>query len=162
MDKLTYEDFIETGTIRKLSEVEKNAYVSFHEKIWKEDLETAKQLVEKSPRWSIIAGYYAMHDLAKLFLAKKFNLKISGKFDHAATIEALKRFLKNKDAIKKFEDALEAVPVELLPEYLELGKRERAKSQYYTRRFKEIDIKNAIEFLKEVVEPFVKTLEGLL
>jgi hypothetical protein len=115
MEKMKYEDFVKLGTVRKLPEIEKKTYISFHEKAWKEDLETARNLVEKSPKWSVIAGYYAMHNLTKLFLAKKFNLKISGKFVHAATIEALRKFLKDKTLVKKLECALDEVSLNELP-----------------------------------------------
>ena len=78
--KLKYEDFLRMGVIRRLPEVEREKYLSFHERLWKEDFRTCRLLINKSPRWSIISGYYAMHDLAKYLLAKKFNIKISGKF----------------------------------------------------------------------------------
>ena len=162
MEKMKYEDFVKIGTIRKLPEIEKKAYILFHEKVWKEDLETARELLEKSPKWCVIAGHYAMHNLAKLFLAKKFNLKISGKFVHAATIEAIRKFLKDKTITQKFEESLDVIPLEEVPEFLESGKRERARSQYYYGRLKEITINNAREFLKEIVEPFIKTLVKLL
>ena len=64
--------------------------------------------------------------------------------------------------IKKFETAMNLVPFEDLPELLEFGRRERSKSQYYAGRLKEITIKEAKEFLKEIVEPFVKILKGML
>ena len=77
MDKLTYEDFVKLKTIKKLPETEKKVYISFHEKTWEEDLDTARR-------------------------------------------------------------------------------------QYYAGRLKEITTKEAKKFLKEIVEPFVKILEGML
>jgi len=160
--ELSYEDFVKTKTIRKLPEIEKRAYLTFHEKIWKEDFETGKSLIKISPRWAVIAGYYSMHNLAKLFLAKKFNIKISGKFVHAATIEAIRNFLRKKQIVQKLEKACELIPIEELPEFLKVGKKERTKSQYYAGRLIEITTKEAEEFFNEIVEPFVKMIEGLL
>jgi hypothetical protein len=73
--RLTYEDFEEIGTITKLPEVEREDYIKRHENFWKEDLKVAEKLLEISPRWALVAGYYAMHDFAKLFLAKKVQHK---------------------------------------------------------------------------------------
>jgi len=162
MDKLSYEEFVRMKTIRKLPEIEKKTYLSFHERVWKEDFEIGKSLIGKSPRWAVIAGYYTMHNLAKFFLAKKFDVKISGKFVHAATIEAMKNFLKKKEIIEKLEKAIEFVPMEELPEFLEVGRKERAKSQYYAGKLTEITMKKAEEFFKDIVEPFVETLQRLL
>ncbi len=160
--KLSYEDFVRIGTIRRLPEVEKKRYLEFHERIWKEDYEVGKSLIKISPRWAIVAGYYAMHNLSKFFLARSFGIKISGKFVHAATVEALKKFLKNKNVIKKLEKAIKFVPIEKLPEFLEIGRRERTKSQYYAGMLVKISSKKAEEFFKEIVEPFVKCIEELL
>jgi hypothetical protein len=49
-----------------------------------------------------------------------------------------------------------------LPEFLKVGKKERTKSQYYAGRLVEITAKDAEEFFEEIVEPFVKMIEGLL
>ena len=160
--KLDFEDFLKMKVIKKIPETERKSYLSFHEKIWKEDCNTSKFLIKRSPRWAVIAGYYAMHNLAKYFLAKKFNLKISGKFVHAATIEALRKFLKEEDIVHRLEKAKKFLPLEELPEFLELGRRERAKSQYYIGRPIRISIKEAKWFFSEIVEPFIKSMVKLL
>jgi len=67
------------------------------------------------------------------FSCKKFNIKISGSFAHVATIEALKKFLK-EEVIDKF------------------ARRERSKSQYYSRESKEIDKKFVRSFIDEIVK----------
>ena len=56
---------------------ERDKWLNFHKKAYKDDLEAAKLLLLKHPRWSIIADYYAMHDLAKYYLGKTHNIKIS-------------------------------------------------------------------------------------
>ena len=51
-----------------LGEKEREDWIWFHENAYKEDLKLTEELMLKSPRWSIVAGYYAMHDLTKLYL----------------------------------------------------------------------------------------------
>ena len=157
--RLKYEDFVEIGTIRILPEIEKEEYIKFHEKLWKEDYETCKELIDKSPRWSIISGYYAMHNLAKLFLAKKFRIKISGKFVHAATIEALRKYLKEKDTLERLEKGKEELALEEISDTIEYAKRERAKSQYYSKIRVQINKNQARYFFENIVKPFVESLK---
>jgi len=154
--RLKYEDFVEIGTIRILPEIEKEDYIKFH---WKEDYETCKELIDKSPRWSIISGYYAMHNLAKLFLAKKFRIKISGKFVHAATIEALRKYLKEKDTLERLEKGKEELALEEISDIIEYAKRERAKFQYYSKIRVQINKNRARYFFENIVKPFVESLK---
>jgi hypothetical protein len=157
--RLTYEDFEKIGTISRLPEIEKEDYIKRHENFWKEDLEVAEKLVEISPRWALVAGYYAMHDFAKLFLAKKFNIKISGAFVHIATIEALKKFVE-EEVVNKMNRAFEEVSV--LPEFLEFARRERSKSQYYSKGYRNIDKNFVKTFLQQIVKPFIKKLKEMM
>jgi len=158
-EKLTYEDLIKKKVITKLPEVEKEDYIKRHEIFWKEDLEVAEKLTEMSPRWSLVAGYYAMHDFAKLFLAKKFDIKISGAFVHIATVEALRKFVEEEIANKMYK-AFEDVSV--LPEFLEFARRERSKSQYYSKKFSEVDKVFVQNFIQEIVKPFIEKLRSML
>jgi hypothetical protein len=122
-------------------------------------LEVAEKLVELSPRWALVAGYYAMHDFAKLFLAKKFNIKTSGAFVHIATIEALKKFVREgiaENISKAFEE------VSVLPEFLEFARKERSKSKYYSKSYRNIDKNFVKTFLKEIVKPFIEKLEEMM
>ncbi len=159
MDKLTYEELVKLGSIRKLGELEKKDYIKFYKDSWKEDLAVAETLVEKSPKWSIISGYYAMHDLAKLFLATK-GIKVSGKFVHVAVIEALRSVIEKEESIKLMEDAFEKV--KFLPEFLEFARAERSKAQYYSKRLKTFSVREAREFLDDIVKPFIKNLKELI
>jgi len=83
------------------------------------------------------------------FLAKRFNIKISGSFAHVATVEALKNFLK-EEIIDKFERVSEGILA--LPEFLEFARRERSRSQYYSREFREIDKKFVRSFIDEIAK----------
>jgi len=158
--KLNYKDFVNLGVIRKMGELEKKDYISFYDNAWKDDLEVSESLVNKSPKWSIISGYYAMHDVVKLFLAKNYGVKKSGKFVHAATIEALKYFLKKQKPVELIEKAFNKVS--FLPEFLEFGRKERSKAQYYSLKRKKTSVKEAKEFLEDIVKPFIKTIKRLM
>ncbi len=71
--------------ISRISELELGRYVNFFESSYKDNLEHSKKNILEFPRWSIISGYYAMHDITKLFIAKKFRIKIDFEV-HATTI----------------------------------------------------------------------------
>ncbi|RLJ04538.1 MAG: hypothetical protein DRP14_03175 [Candidatus Aenigmatarchaeota archaeon] len=153
--------------VMKLNEVERELWIKFHEKAYKEDLALAKEIAEKYPRWSIIAGYYAMHDLAKLYLGKVYNIKISGQNIHRQTIDELKKVIKdkNKELISLLETAereVKELGIDSVPYLLILGKKERGKAQYYSSS-QSIDYsKKAKWFLNEVVRLFVKIVEDLI
>ena len=119
--------------VMKLNEVERELWIKFHEKAYKEDLALAKEIAEKYPRWSIIAGYYAMHDLAKLYLSKVYNIKISGQNIHRQTIDELKKVIKdkNKELISLLETAereVKELGIDSVPYLLILGKKRKRKS----------------------------------
>jgi len=64
------------GKIIRISELELGRYINFFEGSYKDNFEHSKANISSFPRWSIISGYYSMHDITKLLLAKKFRLKI--------------------------------------------------------------------------------------
>jgi hypothetical protein len=102
--RLTYEDFEKIGTITRLPEVEKEDYMKRHEIFLERGLRSRRKTDRN-------------------FLAKKFNIKISGAFVHIATIETLKKFVKEEIA-EKMNKAFEEVSI--LPEFLEFA-REKIK-----------------------------------
>lgn len=158
-------EFLSDGIITKLVETEKKDYISFFSTTYKDNLKAAYDNLEKHPRWAIVAGYYAMHDLAKLFLAKKFGLKINKRV-HTAVIIALKELLKEKESSERvitFLEKAEEIFNTSIVRYLEKGKREREKVQYYTGKFDFNLLKtNASYFLHNIAEPFIKIMEGLI
>ncbi len=157
--KLNYEYLVKIGTIKKLPEVEKHKYIEFHDKLWKDDIKVAEKLVNENPRWSIIAGYYAMHNISKMILALKFNIKISGKYVHAAVIESLKKYFREHNLADKLKNAAMNMTLDEIPELLEIARRERSKAQYYSNRNTEISSKKAKEFLNEIVYPFIEVVK---
>lgn len=152
-----------------LSPIERQMWMAFHETAYKEDLLLAEKLTNEHPRWVIIIGYYAMHDIAKLYLGKVHNIKITPPDIHKKTIDELRKVLIENEEKRKILSLLEQAEKELLrlgidaiPDLLEVGKTERGKAQYYSREFKRIDYSNkAQSFLNNIVKTFVKIMEGL-
>lgn len=158
-----------------LPATEKENYLSFHKIAFEEDLKHAEKNAFDFPRWSIISAYYGMHDLTKLFLAAKFNIKISSPDIHVKTIEALEYFISGKDLknkllqmLKQAKDAYfnaERLKERTLPLLLKRGKQERGKAQYYSQDYTEKDNVNAqkaMYFLKTIVNPYVEILKGMI
>jgi hypothetical protein len=159
----------------KLPATEQENYVSFHEHAYEEDLKHAEYNSIKFPRWSIISGYYAMHDITKLFLAKKFNIKITSPDIHAKTILAVEEIITDKKLKEKLVGLLqeakttyyniERLKEKSLPLLLKKGKQERGKAQYYTQDYtdkKNINAQKTTYFIEEIVRPYIKLIRGLL
>jgi hypothetical protein len=83
---VTLNDFREKGSVKDLLPNEREDYFKYLNFTYIDNLKASDFNILKFPRWSIISGYYAMHDIAKLFLGKKYNLKLSFPNVHAATI----------------------------------------------------------------------------
>lgn len=172
--KSIFFELVKAKAIVKLTDIEREDYLRFFKSTYKDNLETAIDNLRKHPRWSIIAGYYAMHDMAKLFLAKQYSLKIVDRV-HFATIIALSNLLKeNEQQISKaiallkqakeiFDENIMGIKPTELVSYLRKGKIEREKAQYYHPKIdlKEISEK-ALYFLDNVVKPFIKLMEKLI
>ena len=160
---------------RELPATERENYLIFHQEAYKEDLSHAEETLLKFPRWSIISGYYAMHDLTKYFLAQKLNIKVSSPDIHAKTIEVLEHFIKDKELreklvllLKEAKNAyfdIERLKEKVVPLMLKQAKKERGKSQYYTEDFtkeRTVNAQRATYFLDNFVRPYVKLIEGLM
>ena len=155
------EILMEEGKIEKISELELGRYLNFFENSYKDDLEHSKSNIETFPRWSIISGYYAMHDITKLFLAKKFGIKILLEI-HATAIKVLNELIRNREIIELIEKGYQEFIS--LANDLKEAKKERVKVQYYTgTKFMEEEYrKRASEFHKDVVLPFMEKMKELL
>jgi len=159
----------------KLPATERNNYISFHEHSSRDNLRHAEKNMLEFPRWSVISGYYAMHDVTKLFLAKQYNIKVSAPDIHAKTIEALEACIKEEKIKRRLLELLkeakeiyfsvERLKERVLPAMLRKGKQERGKSQYYTEDYSKttaIDSRKASYFLETIVKPYVLLIEGLM
>ena len=155
------EILLNEGKISKISELELKRYVDFFENSYKDNLEHSKSNLDKFPRWSIISGYYAMHDITKLLLAKKFRIKVEFEV-HSTTIKVLRELIKSKEILSLIEKGYK--------EFLSLAndlaeaRDERVKAQYYTGTefMHEEYLKRANEFYQNVVSPYLEKIKGLL
>lgn len=186
IDKL--EVYLKQGLITKIIETELPRYLQFFEHTVKENKEHAEAVKESFPRWSIISGYYAMHDaedslncvafsgnpldrefwtkrrilcITKLFLAKQFSIKIELKV-HKTAISLMKSLCNQKEILELLQTAYD--------EFLKMAndlaeaKTERVKAQYYTgsKFMKEKYKEKAEQFLKDTVDPYLLKMHSLL
>lgn len=158
-----------------LPETEKEDYLKFHRNSFREDIAHAEATASKFPRWSIISGYYAMHDVTKLFLAKEFGIKIVGQNTHGKTIQAITELI-NDPKLKSniifhlakakgiFFNAAR-LKEKTIPLLLKKGREERVKSQYYTQDFTSpasASAAKALYFLDTIVKPYIALMESLM
>ncbi len=164
-----------TGRWKELPATEKDNYLFFHKNAFEEDIRHAEKNILEFPRWSIISGYYCMHDITKLFLAVKFNVKISGQEVHAKAIEALEYFIKDEhlkekllELLKKAENiyySAERLREKTLPVLLKRGKQERGKAQYYSEDYtkkEKVNSQKASYFIETIVKPYMVIIKGLM
>jgi hypothetical protein len=158
MKKLDY--LFKAGRISKLIETERPRYLNFFSKSYRENFEHCKFNLKRFPRWSIISGYYAMHDITKLFLADKFSIKIDFKV-HQTTIDVLEEVSKNKEIIHLLNVAYDEF-IKLLNDLAE-AEDKRTKAQYYTgtQFMKEKYKKDAKIFLNNVVISYIDKIKSL-
>ena len=158
MKKIDY--LFKTGRISKIEKTEKERYLNFFSNSYKENLEHCKFVLESFPRWSIISGYYAMHDITKLFLADKFSIKIEFKV-HETTISVLKELIKDQQIVDMLNLGYNEL-IKLLND-LAIAKKQRTKVQYYTgtqfmqERYKQ----EANNFLENTVLTFITKIRKL-
>ena len=145
---------INEGKVSKIGELELGRYVGFFENAYRDNLAHCKAVLAAYPRWSIISGYYAMHDVTKLFLARRFSIKVEYEV-HSTTIKVLAELIKNKELISFMEKGYREF-ISLANDLAE-AKTERVKTQYYTgTEFMKAEYqKRASAFLKETVEPYI-------
>ena len=147
--------------ISKISDLEIERYINFFENSYKDNLEHSRKNLKDFPRWSIISGYYAMHDITKLLFAKKFRIKVDFEI-HATTIKLLRELIKNKELIFLIEKGYKEFLT--LASDLEEAKKERIKIQYYTgtKFLKQEYEKRAGEFHAKIVLVYLEKIGKLL
>jgi hypothetical protein len=155
------ESYFKKELITRIIETELERYVNFFENSYIENLEHCKFNIEKFPRWSIISGYYAMHDITKLFLAKKFSIKVEFKV-HETVIKILGEILKDKETLRLLEIGYEEF-IKIAND-LVIAKKKRIKVQYYTGSefMKEKYKVESKDFLYKVVIPYLDKIKEIL
>jgi len=148
------------GKISLIRDLELNRYISFFENSFKDNLWHSAKNVCEFPRWSIISGYYAMHDISKLIIAKRLKIKVDFEV-HSTTIKILKEMVNDIEVVNLFEKGY----AEFLSfaNDLDEAKKERTKMQYYTGTgfLKEEYKKKAMEFYTNVVLIYVEKIKRL-
>ena len=155
------EILVQEGKISRIRETELVRYIEFFTGSYQDNLHHSEDNIDKYARWSIISGYYAMHDISKLLIAKLYRFKIDREV-HATTIKVLREILKDKETLKLIEEGYEEF--ENLADELKDAKKDRVKVQYYTGTnfMKEKYKKRAFEFHKDVVNPYIGKILRLL
>ena len=158
---VSIETLMNEGKVSRIRELEVERYVNFFENSSKDNLEHCKATTKAFPRWSIISGYYAMHDITKLLIAKKFRLKMELEV-HATTIKVLRKLIKDKEVTRLIEKGYKEF-ISLANDLAE-AKRQRTKAQYYTGTafMRERFQKMSEEFILETVNPYMERIKKLL
>ncbi len=154
------ETLMEEGKVSRIGELEIDRYVNFFENSYKDNLEHCKFTIKAFPRWSIISGYYAMHDITKLLLAKKFRLKMELEV-HATTIKVIREVLRMPEIAEMLERGYREFVY--LANDLAEARKERVKVQYYTgtKFMKEEYARKAKGFLKNLAGPYIEAIKRL-
>lgn len=160
-----------------LADIEKPTYLDFHKWAYKDNIKLARYVLKKSPRWTIIISYFAMHDITKLYLGKVHNKKISGINIHAKTIKAMKECVEEEQTKERIIKALEKAKQKyelfvegdetIILDILKQAREERSKHQYYQNRFsssifEERVKQEANDFLNNITKPFIEFMENLM
>lgn len=156
----TIEDLAASGKISRINELERARYLLFYTVSHNDNIKHSIFVMDTFPRWSIISGYYAMHDATKLFIAKAYGYKIDEDV-HSTTIKLLGVILKDDDLVGLFESGY--------GEYRKMAgelygaREERRRAQYYTGTSFAADYfrKRARKFHEEIVEPYLDKLSVL-
>jgi len=153
--------YFDNDYISKIVETELDRYITFFSVSYQENLNHSRFVIENYPRWSIISGYYAMHDITKLFLVRKFGIKVDNKV-HKTTINILRELVEDKEILELLEFGYDEF-IKMTNDLAE-AKEERLKSQYYTGSefMKEEYAKKASEFYENIVSPFVNKINRRL
>ena len=153
--------YLKENIINIIVETELPRYSNFFENSYKENLEHSEFVKSKFPRWSIISGYYAMHDITKLFLVKEFRIKINLKI-HKTTIKLLHEIVKDIELLNLLKTGYEEFLK--MANDLEEAKEERMKVQYYTGTafMKEKYREKADNFLINIVNPYIEKIKVLI
>lgn len=133
-----------------------------------DDYDTTYFLLEKHPRWTVITGYYCMHNIAKYFLMKEYGIDFDENDIHKCVVLELSKALKDdaKEVIKYLIEAKKEYDVILEnPQYpansLFESKKDRGKINYMSDpRSAQTDFISKIskDFLENRFEPFIAVM----
>ncbi|HDR53806.1 MAG TPA: hypothetical protein ENN60_04045 [archaeon] len=155
------ESLLREGLVARLNDLELDRFLRVYEQGYMENLKCMDFVLDPFPRWSVVVGYFAMHDISKLLIAKKQMLKVKGEKAHKVAIELLKELVKDKTMAKMLEEGYEKF--RSLADELDEGRRNRIRAQYYKGTpVLEEQWKKEARFFAGEVRKFVKKVEELL
>ena len=153
----------------RLNPLERERYIKWHKENAQVDLRDAESIIYKTQKWSIIAGYYAMHNAAKYYLGNVFGIKITAPSAHDETLKVLEKTLIKSPTYKEIKKLIEKAEKEFetlvgadastITAQYRLGKEKREKQTYYSQSF--VKREDAQKFLDEIVKPFMKIIMEL-
>ncbi|MBR9689744.1 MAG: hypothetical protein GOV01_02535 [Candidatus Altiarchaeota archaeon] len=154
------ETLLRERAVARLTDFELDRFLNTYEKGYQDNLKCMDFVLDKFPRWGIVIGYFAMHDISKLLIAKKQMLKVNTNA-HKNTIELLRGLVQDRSLTKLLEEGYE--DFKSLADELTDAKRERVRAQYYkgTPVLGEQWKADAHSFAKNVKD-FVTRIEELL
>lgn len=158
---MNIDNYVKNNTISIIVETELPRYINFFENSYKENIQHAEFVKNSFPRWSIISGYYAMHDITKLFLVKELKIKIDLKV-HKTAIALLKEIVRDNELLQLLKTGYEEF-IKIANDLAE-AKEERMKAQYYTGTefMKEKYKEEANTFLTKTVTQYIEKIKKLM
>lgn len=153
----------------KIDPREKERYVGYHLEQSTLDLEIAKKNIEISGKWSIIIGYYSMHNIVKYYLGKYHNRMIKQPRAHEDSFKELQKVLRQTPQFKIIKILIEEAKKEfhllifqdvddLINAYSQ-GIEKRKNQNYYQKYASKKE--NARKFHTDIVVPFVEIIKKL-
>lgn len=158
---MNIDKYIKSNLVSIIVETELPRYINFFENSYKENLNHTNFIINNFPRWSIISGYYTIHNITKLFLVKEFRIKVDLKI-HKTVIKLLNEIVKDKELLQLLQTGYEEF-IKIANDLAE-AKEERMKVQYYTGTefMKEKYKEEAKVFLNKTVMPYIEKIKGLM
>ncbi|MBR9689924.1 MAG: hypothetical protein GOV01_03445 [Candidatus Altiarchaeota archaeon] len=147
--------------IKRITDIELDRFLVTYEQGYQENLNCMNYVLESFPRWSIVIGYFAMHDISKLLIAKKQQLKTTGKDAHQTVIELITDLVNARTIARLLEDGYEKF--QTLSDELDESRQDRVRAQYYlgTPVLEDQWKIEANSFVKKV-NKFIEKIEELL
>ncbi len=178
---VTYEELLQRQIIKKIETVEKERYTSFHQMNYQIDIESAIKFLEiQNPKYTVVAGYYAMLNVTLWYFAKYFNLKISEEDTgvHTNCLIVLEKYVKEENLKQKIINLLEEAKKEFvsftllkknkeetLSLMLQQSADKRKRYTYYSSNRDLPSVSNQLNeakvFLENTVKPYLLIMEKL-
>ena len=159
------EQFKTEGLLCDLSPTENKEYREFLDWALADKIQSAEAALQKKPEDSIALNFYAMQDVLKLFLLKKYTVKITVKEVKGTIKQLIKEIVCDENILKLFEKGEETYMPIVMRQF------EKFKANYNSKEPKkelpqepvtEADINNAILFRDNIVKPYIQLFDRIM